>query len=230
MGQFGFRVRNSATGSKQIDGNFYNPALVLKQAITSGSSQAPGTGGSSVTSLATITVSSPSLPLIAFRSSTTVSPAGVTRSGNNWTFSFFASGLSQTITVYVFGEPPALGSGWGLRIKKGGVVTFDSRHRYLRRVARNAGPGGGSVASGRTWAALLGNPGLYTQQQVESFGTFWRVTRIWRTYGVSFSDSAWSYGALPLAGYLYETNINPGASYGYNSAPGPISLIDVTNY
>lgn len=225
----GFRIRNKATGSKQIDQDFYNPALISKQTITSSSSQAPGTGGSSITSLASVTINHPVLPLVAIRSSAVTAPAGVQRSGDNWTFSFYVSGLSQTITVYVFGQPPALGPGWGHRIKKNGVVMWDSRHRYVRRVARS-GTGSGSEPSGKTYAAICGNTGMYTLQDVADFGTFWRVTQIWRTYGVVFGSGGWSYGQLPLRGYLQETNINPGGSYLYDSPPGPISIIDVSGY
>lgn len=130
MARWGTRITNSATGSVQVDDLYSNMALISKTTITTGTSFM--TGGS--ISTGTITYTATELPLIAFSCG---SPAAVytiarNESANTWTFTFVAEGASRTITCYEFGAPPSLGPGWGARIKSGGTVRYDSRHRYAR--------------------------------------------------------------------------------------------------
>lgn len=230
MADHGFRVKNATTGSKQIDQDYFNLALISKQSVTSASTPAPGTGGSATVSVASVTVNSSIMPRVAFASTHLVAPNSVERSGNTWTFYYYVAGLSRPITFYIFGSPPALSPGFGTRLTKGGMVRFDSRHRYLRRVARSSASSG-SLPGGATYAATLSNAGLIMDKQVQVISpSFYRVTEIVSKGGVMIDGANWSSSMLSLRSALYESSTNPGPSYSYSSPVGPVSILDVTNY
>ncbi|MGC4250439.1 MAG: hypothetical protein QM605_02940 [Sphingobium sp.] len=226
---WGACIRNPATGSKQIDQNFFNLALVSKQTITSAATRVAGL--TRELSYAEITINSTIFPIVAIACAYGYLPVSVSKSGNDWTFGYWVDGLSRSITCYVFGQPAALGPGWGMRIKKGGQVMFDSRHRYLRRVARVSIGNNGTLASGRTYASTVSNTGLYYTKQVEYLGgSLWRVTEAQSRGVITVSGTSWGYGQSSLNAYFQETGINPGASATYNSPAQQASILDVTDY
>ena len=227
---YGFRATNSGSGSVQIDRGFFNLALLDKVDVTSGDySTAPvGTSGAAV-SLLIYQATSVDMPILAWRSSVKVTPFNTYRNGNVWTFRFMVLGSQQVVTIFRFGKPPVLGAGFGLRQKFNGEVTFDSRLKYLRRIARVT-PGTGSVPSGKTYAAMLSNPG-YTINRVvvqDGFGQ-WRRTETRTQASFFFTSGGWEYSALEYYNFIGSQSSNPG-NLQVNKLGGYASLIDVTGY
>jgi hypothetical protein len=165
MARWGARIKNASTGSVQIDDLYANMAFISKNTFTTGSTTL--TGGN--VSTGSITYTSTELPLVAFACTSPIAVNNVVRDNgaNTWTFVLVAEGTSKNITCYQFGEPPVLGAGWGMRIKRDGVVKFDSRHKYARiasslrgtfDVNSSVGSTGPTttLTSGRTYAIMFG--------------------------------------------------------------------------
>lgn len=228
---YGLRVKNAATGSIQIDQGYFNLAFIEKANLISGDgTSAPvGTAGALV-STGTYTCVSDDMPLIAFRSAYMMAPFTAFRSGNNWTFRFIFLGLQRPFTVYRFGKPPVLGPGYGIRAKTNGQVTFDSRHKYLRRAAR-IGPGTGTTPSGLTYAAMASGMGATIDRVMIPDGSRWirQETRRWGS--VLFNaDGSWDYSSFQYYNVRQSEPSYMGGNIKSNTLGALISMIDVTGY
>ena len=166
MARFGARFKNAATGSVQIDDLYANMALLSKSSHTVGTSVGNDLRNTTVTFTAT------DMPTIAFSCTAPTFLAWVVRDSgaNTWAFTFstYTTNASLTVTVYRFAEPPVLGEGWAIRIKRNGVVKYDSRHRYasvptsLRGTfdtSSEIGTAGPSttLTSGKAYALMMGS-------------------------------------------------------------------------
>ncbi|GEM_PF-6981959 len=150
----GFQAFNTATGSVQVDENYANLALLTKVTITSAAN-----GNWAAT--ATLSVASPTMPVVAVQSAVFVQLFRVYQSGGNWTFVYHAASAGAAINCYVFGKPVApSGSGAGLQVfDASGSLTFDSRLKYARVAQMISGASYAStpavtLPSGRTYAAV----------------------------------------------------------------------------
>lgn len=176
MPRWGARIINRSTGSVQIDDLYENLALISKQSQNSTPVAVPGVTGQTD---ATFTVVANEIPAVAFTSTSHGFLWNTQRNNTNntWTFIIRLNSVGPVgVTFYAFDKPPALGSGWGVRITRGGVVKYDSRHRYarVRHTVRGnvdlvgtpyggAGPSA-NLEGGRTYAVLIGtSPGRSTR-------------------------------------------------------------------
>ena len=185
--RWGFRIRHPQSGAVIIDDKYSNLAFRQKVSLTTGAIVA---GGASTVSF---TYSSPTMPMVAITCSKPTTLWSVARSGNNWTFQFYAQGASATITAYVFDDPAALGAGWGARIRSGATIRYDSRHKYARPVNRLAGSSGApnaAIAAGKTYAVAPGRfTGEFRSEVMPWEGGNWDQTVTTEAMGVSFSGN-----------------------------------------
>lgn len=216
---FGIQIRNTA-GSIQIDENYKNLALVAKSTIVTTVS---GGGWSHVD----LTISGVH-PVLALRCTTAACYYYyVTNSGSSWTYRLFvnnATAGADTITYYVFDEPPApVMSGFGMLVfNAAGEVTFDSRHKYLRVedfVEHPHTEADLTFTAGRQYAAILSKPsiglttgGMAPPYPLIRFGMGWRAI----TNGMARRTVITATGSVssPMS-----------AAY-----PGAATIVDVTNY
>lgn len=156
MARWGFRAVNRATGSVQIDGLYANLALISKATATTGAIVGPGPEleGAQYSQVVLPTITSAIMPVLALRCAVPATVFRVSRpSADQWVFTLIASGASRSIECFVFGEPPPLGPGWGMRLKQGSKVIFDSRHLYSRPVDSVSGTFDGVNAPSKTLPA-----------------------------------------------------------------------------
>ena len=231
MSRYGARIYNRATGAVQVDDLYANLALISKQTVTTGAL------GTSLTSSVDVMITSTNMPIIAISCTVPTAVYSVTRNSgaNTWTFTIIAEGASRSIVVYVFNEPPVLGSGWGFRIKRDGQVKFDNRHRYVRRAARmvgtfdptqehgTAGPSG-SAAVGPTYAYIMGN----TAKIYQAVNPQPQVT-LFRRRTLCLAINGGSFTSKYIENSFSQSNAQP-ISFARGQGQYSWAFIDVTGY
>lgn len=123
------------SGAIQIDSTYANLALRYQGNLTA--NQVIGTAF--VLRQITVTVTATS-PVIAWRSITqSVMLAGISRSGTQWTFRFYAPD-GHTFAYYIFDVPQPMGSSFGLEVfNAAGQTVFSSAYKYMRVKAALSG-------------------------------------------------------------------------------------------
>lgn len=213
----------------QIDGEFKNLCLRSKvtvtcnTAVTSGNSTFYRSGAQSYSGISNL--------VIAVRSSVNCMVYWV----SSTQYVIYAETSGASVTVYLFGDPPAPTSDYGLRVyNDAGEVVFDAAREYMRVVdfkvlSTSTQEGSESYPSGRTYAVVLsggfwgrciatgapsGSPSYYLHE--------------WKRTAASFSGTT-----LTLHGvYVYSANSSgPFADMLYDSRSATYALVlDVTNY
>lgn len=217
---FGAKIINTAS-SVQIDQDFKNLALVAKSTIVTTVSSPSGY------SYVDLTISGVN-PVLALRCTTRACYYFyVTNSGSNWTYRIYvnnATAGADTITYYVFDEPPApVMSGFGMVIFNASAQPcFDSRHKYLRVETFVEHPhteADLTFTAGRSYAAVLSRPsigltsgGMAPPYPLIRFGMGWMGI----TNGMARRTVITATGS---------TGSPTSASY-----PGAAMIVDVTNY
>jgi len=153
---YGITIKNESTGTVQIDENYKNYCLVQKSTVTPN-----GLGEGSVS----YTGNAPILAVACGANSTVLWTTGL--SGSTWTWYLKAGAPTpyENIICYVFDvSPAASSSGMALVVKDGsGATCYDSRNKYLTIAGimegstySNTSPPSTTMASGRTYAVLMG--------------------------------------------------------------------------
>jgi len=197
MAGWGFRSRNSATGSIQIDGENPNIALLGKGTITTG----PVEPSSGVHSVGSISVAGEPgrVPLIAVRCTAAVALASSSYDGGSgqWTFQVVAKGAARSVAWYAFGEPAAIAApGWGVRIKKAGTVIWDTRDKPAVVVGELQGVRGAtypstSLPAGKTYALLMAmTPESKTQSVTNTGFNSYRIENMHDRMGWSLNGAS----------------------------------------
>lgn len=244
MARWGTRIKNRATGSVQIDDLYANMAFISKSAQS-----APVSASATQPSYTDWVFSGSELPVLAYQCAAPTFVHFITRDdgANTWTFRIgsYVTGAATNLTVYRFGTPPVLGPGWGMRIKRAGVVKYDSRHRYARVVTTLRGDVDFSAASGPSttlpaggaYAVVMGNvtqrntrsiqqQGGTQQGYIDSIASF--------RYGIAISGT--SLTSRSVQNFLSTTFIPvpPGppapSPYDYRNNQYSWAVLDVTNY
>ncbi|KMS59969.1 hypothetical protein V474_07655 [Novosphingobium barchaimii LL02] len=236
MARFGARLKNRATGSVQIDDLYANMAMRSKATQTT-------------TGTTEWTYYGANMPVIAIAcaSPTFVNYVRRDDAANAWIFNLRTNtaGGSASITCYEFGDPPALGPGWGTRIKRGGVVKYDSRHRYARIVTTlrgdldataSTGPGV-SLPAGKAYAVVMGNmTGRQTRTIIQQGGTQQGYTDGMASWAFGVSISGGAVSSQSIQTYYNSTFIPvppgppPPAAYDRRMTQYSWAILDVTNY
>jgi len=245
MARFGARFKNAATGSVQIDDLYANMALVSKMTQTVGAPVGYDLRNT------TISFTGSEMPIIAFSATAPTFIAWVTNtSANVWAFTFstFTTNAADTITIFQFGDPPDLGPGWGIRIKRNSIVKYDSRHRYARIVtslrgdfetASDIGVSGPSAAfaSGKAYAVLMGsrtgrNSRVITPVQGTQNGYNDNMSSA--ALGVAINGGAITSRYLltqySTAFFPVPPSPPPPAGYNFNQRQYSWAILDVTNF
>lgn len=231
MGRFGFRAVNKTTGSIQIDDQYWNLAVLAKSSITSNSTPEADTSRY----LATITVTSSEPPILGVVCSGYVGLWKVAKSGTSWTFTYFTETASQAMTVFRFGKPADLGPGWGVRIKRGGSIRYDSRHQYARVAGVQSGTGlsagSASYDSAKTYAIVHSLPAGQWNYTVQAIGSNFTSTE-----SRSLMMATASSGTVAWKNVLFFLQLIPAGVTGparvYNQiyAKWAWLVLDVTGY
>ncbi|WP_313437309.1 hypothetical protein [Novosphingobium sp.] len=244
MARWGTRIKNRATGSVQIDDLYANMALISKQ-----TQSVPVSASATSPSYTQWVYSGAELPVLAFACTAPTFVHYVTRdnTANTWTFRIgsYVTGSAVNLTVYQFGSPPVLGPGWGMRIKPGGVVKYDSRHRYAR-VATTlrgeldwtaaSGPSA-TMAAGSTYAVVMGNVTQRNTRTIQQQGGtqpgYIDGLASFR-YGVAISGNALTSRSVQtyFSTAFFPVPPSPPAPspYDYRNNQYSWAVLDVTNY
>lgn len=152
---YGIRIRNSASGSIQIDHTRPNLALLATGTVVS----AAGSGIFGYT--ATFDVAATGTLLFAIRSNAFATIAHVEGVSGGQRVHIYTEAAGQSVTVYAFGAPSYQGPGYALVVRNPETedITFDSRMKYARVAGFFAGdydvdPLTYTLPSGRTYAAM----------------------------------------------------------------------------
>jgi len=230
--RWGARVKHGSSRAVQIDDQYSNLALLQKATLSASSSIEVDSSRYK----ATITVTSVDTPVLAISSTATVALWSVARSGSDWTYTFYADTAGASITAYLFGKPTVLGAGWGARIKRGGVICWDNRHRYARiaTVISGTGIGGGSstLTSGKTYAVVIGLPAGQWDYVVQAIGgSGFTSTETRQLLGVSIASNVIAWSSFTCMFQLIPGSV-AGPARSYNRLYGKYSflVLDVTNY
>lgn len=226
----GFRVKNSSS-LIQIDETYRNLALRAKGSFS------PSTVWSTTWRIGSITVSGSS-PVLAWRSSAPAAIVGASRSGSSITYTFMIAATSGTISWWLFDEPiyGAVTGSVGLRIRNPstGVITFDSRMKYMRVIGAITGeyvgnnPPASAQYSGLP-ALVAGNiPYRYVSNVISQAGTPpypWVDFVIYPMVAMSGQQLTWSnQQSLGVDHPPSQTFVNPSMQDSYNYL-----VIDVDN-
>ncbi|APR53370.1 hypothetical protein CA223_05520 [Sphingomonas koreensis] len=226
-----------ADGVVQIDGEFYNLALVNK-VVTNAATTAPPEFDAFLVSL---TVTSPDYPIVGVACDTAfIALAFVNQTGSTWTFSYYSSSAGAEVTFYVFGPPTVITTpGWGIRLRKKGVIKYDSRHNYLVEAGLFESPPGlgdatAAMPGGRSYAAIQDRrAGTYNFNQEElGAGTGqWGEFTMRTLYGLRIAANQ-VHGTLITTINSYKAIADPGIPLTIETTwpDFTVAVIDVTGF